>query len=160
MASNKPGGRNIAYLNPGESARLLGVDRTTFDALVKEGRIRKFPGVLHETFYRRTDLEKLRNELQSAVPASAGEPTSAAVEPPVREEKPLVVAPRKKDQGKLIESRLSADSRWRDISYEDIDTWLKQLSPDGYERNKQHARRVMQKLQSIEQALTQRQNQA
>ena len=58
---SKPGGARFAFMDAGEAARRLGVDRVTLDQWVKEGRIRTHRGVGREAFFRTADVEALYN---------------------------------------------------------------------------------------------------
>lgn len=43
--TSKPGGRGFAFIDAGEAARRLGIDRVTLDQWIKEGRIKPHRGV-------------------------------------------------------------------------------------------------------------------
>jgi len=144
---SKPSGGRFAFVDAGETARRLGIDRVTLDQWVKDGRIRPHRGVGRDVFFRAADVEALYNEmhptseLAEAVAnderESAGETVAAG---PVR---------KKQDPQMRIYLRLQADAKWYDTSEEDILTWFKQLAPDGYERNKRNAEHTIKKLQYL-----------
>ncbi len=141
----KPGGR-LAFIDAGEAARMLGIDRVTLDQWVREGRLKSHRGVGREAFFRTSEVEALYNELhpsaELAEAVAADERESAGVEEksPVR---------KKQDPQMRVYLRLQADAKWYDISEEDIQTWFQQLAPDGYERNKRNAEHTIKKLQYL-----------
>jgi excisionase family DNA binding protein len=143
---NKPGGR-FAFVDAGETARRLGIDRVTLDQWIKDGRIKTHRGVGREAFFRSADVEALYNELHptaalaEAVAADESESAGEAAPPgPVR---------KKQDPQMRVYLRLQADAKWYDTSEEDIRTWFNQLAPDGYERNKRNAEHSIKKLQFL-----------
>jgi excisionase family DNA binding protein len=143
---NKAGGR-FAFLDAGETARRLGVDRVTLEQWVRDGRIRTYRGVGRDAFFRSSDVEALSNELHpvselaDAIAAdeseSAGETTTGS---PAR---------KKQDPQMRVYLRLQADAKWYDVSEEEIHSWFQQLSPDGYERNKRNTEHTIKKLQYL-----------
>jgi excisionase family DNA binding protein len=143
----KPGGGRFAFIDAGEAARRLGIDRVTLDQWIKDGRLRPHRGVGRDVFFRSADVEALYNELH---------PTSelaAAIAEDERESSgetaPTAPTRKKQDPQMRVYLRLQADAKWYDISEEDILTWFKQLAPDGYERNKRNAQHTVKKLQYL-----------
>jgi excisionase family DNA binding protein len=144
----RPGGARFAFMDAGEAARRLGIDRITLEQWTRAGRIKAHRGVGKDVFYRTSDVEALYNELHpaselaEAVEAdereSAGEPQGTAA--PAR---------KKQDPQMRVYLRLQADAKWYDISEEDIRTWFQQLAPDSYERNKRNAEHTIKKLQYL-----------
>ncbi len=144
---NKPAGR-FAFLDAGETARRLGVDRVTLNAWVKEGRIKTHRGVGREAFFRSGDVEALYNELHPATElaeAVAADERESASEVQTQPE-PLR---KKQDPQMRVYLRLQADAKWFDLSEEDIRFWFQQLAPDGYERNKRNVEHTIKKLQYL-----------
>ena len=143
---SKPGSGRFAFVDAGEAARILGVDRMTLDQWVREGRLKSHRGVGRESFFRTADIEALNNELhpspELAEAVAADERESEGIE-----EKPL--ARKKQDPQMRVYLRLQADAKWYDVSEEDIHTWFQQLAPDGYERNKRTAEHTIKKLQYL-----------
>jgi excisionase family DNA binding protein len=143
---NRPGGKRFAFVDAGEAARQLGVDRITIEKWVKEGRVRNYGGVGREGFFRLSDLEALYKELHpsaelaEAVAADERESAGEQVQQPGR---------KKQDPQMRVYLRLQADAKWYDISEEDIRTWFQQLSPDGYDRNKRNVEHTIKKLQYL-----------
>lgn len=150
MMVGKPGGGGgrFAFLDAGEVARRLGIDRVTLQQWTRDGRIKGMRGVGKDVFYRASDVEALQNELHPAAELakaveadereSAGE--TAATKTPVR---------KKQEPQMRVYLRLQADAKWYDISEEDIRVWFQQLAPDGYERNKRNAEHTLKKLQYL-----------
>ena len=146
-----PGGARFAFVDAGEAARMLGVDRVTLDQWVREGRIKPHRGVGRDSFFRTADLQALYNELHPATELAeaiaADERDSAGEQETGAETKGL--ARRKQDPQMRVYLRLQADAKWYDISEDDIREWFKQLAPDGYERNKKNAEHTIKKLQLL-----------
>lgn len=145
---NKPvgPGARFAFVDAGEAARQLGIDRIMLEQWVKDGRIKARRGVGRESFFRTSDVQALYSELHpetelaEAVEADERESAGEAPAAPVR---------KKQDPQMRVYLRLQADAKWFDISQEDIQTWAKQLAPDGYERNKRNAEHTIGKLQYL-----------
>ena len=146
---NRPG--RFAFVDAGEAARMLGIDRVTLDQWIRDGRIKAHRGVGRDSFFRTADLEALYNELHPAAELaeaiaadeqeSAGSATGKLLMPtPVR---------KKQDPQMRVYLRLQADAKWYDTSEEDIRVWFQQLAPDGYERNKRNAEHSIKKLQYL-----------
>jgi helix-turn-helix protein len=142
----KPGSGRFAFIDAGEAARLLGIDRVMLDQWVRDGRLKPHRGVGREAFFRTSEVETLYNELhpsaELAEAVAADERESAG-----GEEK--VPARKKQDPQMRVYLRLQADAKWYDISEEDIHTWFQQLATDGYERNKRNAEHTIKKLQYL-----------
>ncbi len=144
---NKPGGGRFAFMDAGEVARRLGIDRVTLDQWVSEGRIKTHRGVGREAFFRTAEVEALYNELHpaaelaAAVAADEEESASTSTSPaPTR---------KKQDPQMRVYLRLQADAKWYDTSEDDIRAWFQQLAPDGYERNKRNAEQTIKRLQFL-----------
>lgn len=143
---SKAGSGRFAFIDAGEAARRLGIDRLTLDQWVKDGRIRPYrngPSV----FFRVNDVEAIYKELHpdaelaQAVAADESENAGTA--------KPLGLVKRQQDPQMRVYLRLQADAKWYDISEADIRAWFQQLSPDGYDRNKRNAEHTIKKLQFL-----------
>jgi excisionase family DNA binding protein len=143
---SKPGGQRFAFIDAGEAARRLGIDRVTLDQWVKDGRIKPYRGVGRDVFFRSSDVEALYNELHpaaelaEAIASDERESAGETVQGPVR---------KKQDPQMRVYLRLQADAKWYDISEDDIRAWFQQLAPDGYERNKRNAEHTIKKLQFL-----------
>jgi hypothetical protein len=144
---SKSGSGHFAFVDAGETARRLGIDRVTLELWVKEGRIKTHRGVGREAFFRASDVEALYKELHPATELAAAvavdESESAG------KSSPVAAARKKQDPQMRVYLRLQADAKWYDISEEDICFWFQQLAPDGYERNKRNAEHTIRKLQYL-----------
>ena len=143
---SKPGSGRFAFIDAGEAARRLGIDRVTLEQWIKDGRIKPYRGVGRDVFFRSADVEALYNELHpatelaEAIAADERESAGEATQGPVR---------KKQDPQMRVYLRLQADAKWYDTSEDDIRTWFQQLAPDGYERNKRNAEHTIKKLQFL-----------
>ena len=143
---SRPGGGRFAFVDAGEAARMLGIDRVTLEQWVRDGRIKPHRGVGKDVFFRSADVQALYNELHpatelaEAVAADERESAGEAEKGPPR---------KKQDPQMRVYLRLQADAKWYDTSEEDIHTWFRQLAPDGYERNKRNAEHTIKKLQFL-----------
>jgi len=149
---NNPGpvGGGFAFLDAGETARRLRIDRTTLDQWVRDGRIKAYRGVGRDSFFKATEVETLYKELHPeaalAQAVAEDERDSAAA----GTAQPMQLTVRKKQDPQMrVYLRLQADAKWYDTSEEDIRTWFQQLAPDGYERNKKNADHTIKKLQYL-----------
>ena len=145
---SKPGGGRFAFIDAGEAARQLRIDRVTLDQWVRDGRIKPYRGVGKDAFFRASDDEALYNELYPssdlAEAVAADERESAG-----EEEKEKGPARKKQDPQMRVYLRLQADAKWYDVSEEDIRTWFQELAPVCYERNKRNAEHTIKKLQFL-----------
>jgi len=144
-----PARGRFAFMDAGETAKRLGIDRVTLDQWIKEGRIKTHRGVGRDVFFRSSDVEALYNELHPRVELAdaiaadereSGENVAAVAQPAAR---------KKQDPQMRVYLRLQADAKWYDISEEDIRSWFQQLAPDGYERNKRNVEHTIRKLQFL-----------
>ena len=146
---NRPG--RFAFVDAGEAARMLGIDRVTLEQWIRDGRIKAHRGVGRDSFFRTADIDALNSELHPAAELAeaiaADEQESAGNAPG----KLLMPGPvrKKQDPQMRVYLRLQADAKWYDTSEEDIRAWFQQLAPDGYERNKRNAEHSIKKLQYL-----------
>ncbi|GCE04413.1 helix-turn-helix domain-containing protein [Dictyobacter aurantiacus] len=143
----KPGSGRFAFVDAGDAARRLGVDRVTLDLWVKEGRIKTHRGVGRDVFFRAGDVEALYNELHPT--AEMAQAVAEDEQETAEEASPARPARKKQDPQMRVYLRLQADAKWYDISEDDIRFWFQQLAPDGYERNKRNAEHSIKKLQFL-----------
>jgi len=149
---NNPGptGRRFAFLDAGETARQLQIDRTTLDQWVRDGRIKAYRGVGKDSFFKSAEVEALYKELHpeaalaAAVAADERDSANAGTAQPMQ-----LTVRKKQDPQMRVYLRLQADAKWYDTSEEDIRAWFQQLAPDGYERNKTNAEHTIKKLQYL-----------
>lgn len=123
---------NFRFIDLPTSAERLGITRNQLLQIVDEGRIKPFTGSGQQSVFRASDVDRLAQELgraaQAAAEAETAE-TSAETETPAPGGRP-----RRRDPIKLIGTRLSMDSRWAEITDEDVATWVDALEPVQFER--------------------------
>jgi hypothetical protein len=136
---SKPGGK-FAFLDDSEVLRRLGIDRKTLEQFVKEGRLRTYGGVGKGAFFRASEVEALYAVLHPEV-----------LEEPAEEASPAEVKPTRPghDPAMRVHLRLQADLKWFDIREEDIAAWMRELSPEAYQRQRSTILQVIGKLQHI-----------
>ncbi len=147
---NNPGagGGRFAFLDAGETARKLQIDRITLDHWVRDGRLRAYRGVGRDSFFKVSDIEALYKELHPA--ASLAQAVAEDERESAAGSQPMQLMVRKKQDPQMrVYLRLQADAKWYDVSEEDIRIWFQQLAPDGYERNKKNAEHSIKKLQYL-----------
>src|SRR6266700_2001276 len=123
---NKPGGR-FAFVDAGETARRLGIDRVTLEQWIKDGRIKPHRGVGRDSFFRTADIEALYSELHPTpeqAEAIAADDVGAQFIAPSSGPQLMMPTPAKKKQDPQMRVylRLQADAKWYDTSEEDIRT--------------------------------------
>jgi len=143
---SKPGSGRFAFVDAGEAARMLGVDRVTLDQWIRDGRLKSHRGVGRESFFRTADIEALYNELYPSAELAEAVAADEREGEDVEEKAP---ARKKQDPQMRVYLRLQADAKWYDVSEEDIRTWFQQLAPDGYDRNQRNAEHTIKKLQFL-----------
>ena len=142
------------------SAERLGLTRTQLLQWVDEGRIKPFSGKGQQSVFRASDVDRLARETGEAAGLAAQADEAALVDDQATAQssgKPARV--RRRDPVKLIGTRLSMDSRWAEISDEDIATWLDAIERVQFERVRKVAnlsierlRRVLEMMDAFEKA--------
>ncbi|SRR5579884_2135640 len=140
------------FIDEVDAQRQLGVDRLTFEELMRTKRLREVtPG-----FFRRTDVAKLRAELHPDVEAEDAEVASLPLDssqsaPSPAASTPSAAPPKKKghEPAMRVHLRLTADLKWYDIGDADLRAWFDQLRPDAYERQRANARFVIARMEQI-----------
>lgn len=128
----------FSFLDEGEALRRLGVDRDTLLTLVREKRLRAYPGVGKGNFYRLRDIDALNADLHD----EAVTPASAEGEAPTTGRKVF-------DPAYKVHVRLQADLKWYDLEDEDLKAWVREMHADGYPRQRANISAVMNKLQRL-----------
>jgi excisionase family DNA binding protein len=153
MMMSRSGGARFAFLDAGETARRLGIDRVTLDQWIRDGRIKAYKGVGRDSFFKTSEVDALYSELHPAAELAAAvaedERETAAAEAGAGQTIQLTPRRKQHDPQMKVYLRLQADAKWYDITEEDISTWFKQLSPEGYERNKRNVEQTIKKLQYL-----------
>jgi hypothetical protein len=89
-------------------------------------------------FFRLNEVEALARELHGAAEAAAGEAAEAAP-----------------GKGKLFDPaykvhvRLQADLKWYDLRDDDLRAWVREMTADGYSRQRANITMVMERLQRL-----------
>src|SRR5579863_1268130 len=149
---NNPGmsGSRFAFLDAGETAHRLEIDRVTLDQWVRDGRLKAYKGVGRDSFYKVADIDALYQSLhpEAALAKAVAEDEQDSAN--AAKGQPMQLTVRKKQEPQMrVYLRLQADAKWYDTSEEDIRAWFQQLAPDGYERNKKNALHSIKKLQYL-----------
>jgi hypothetical protein len=130
------------------AAEHLGITRTELLAWVDQGRINPFSGKGQQSVFRRADVERLAGEARATAEAEAAE--AATAEATGDAETPAEGGRRRRrDPIKLMGTRLSMDSRWAEMSDQDIATWLDALEPVQYDRIRKVANIAIERLQRV-----------
>ncbi len=133
---NRPS--KFSFVDEGEAVRRLDVDRDTLLTFVREKRLKAYPGVGKGNFYRLSEVDALAQELRGAE-AEAAEESAEAV-------------PAK---GKLFDPaykvhvRLQADLKWYDLRDDELRAWVRELTADGYARQRGNITMVIERLQRL-----------
>ncbi len=135
---NRPS--RFAFVDEGEAVRRLDIDRDTLLALVREKRLRAYPGVGKESFYRVSDIERLAVELHPDQGKQGA--TANADEEGVSTRKVF-------DPAYKVHVRLLADLKWYDLTDDDLAAWVRELHPDGYLRQRTNITNVVERLQRL-----------
>lgn len=134
---NRPS--KFSFIDEGEAARRMDVDRDTLLRFVREKRLKAYPGVGKGSFYRLNEVEALARELHGASEESVeAEPAEGAPG------KPKLFDPAYK-----VHVRLLADLKWYDLSDNDLRGWVKEMTDDGYTRQRANIMMVIERLQRL-----------
>jgi len=135
---NRPS--KFSFIDESEAVRRLDVDRDTLLGFVREKRLKAYPGVGKGNFYRLSDVDALATELRPQREAPE-EAASGAEQPPIR--------------GKLFDPaykvhvRLQADLKWYDLSDDELRAWVREMTADGYNRQRANITMVIERLQRL-----------
>jgi len=121
---------------------------------VAERRIKPFSGSGQQSVFRAADVERLAQDLglgESAALETVAEVAQpeAGTEAEETQRVPSTARRKRRDPIKLIGTRLSMDSRWAEISDEDIATWLDAIEPVQHERVRKVANLAIERLQRL-----------
>ena len=123
-----------AFVDAVYAAQMLHVTTDVVLDLVKSGRLRRFGGRPDNPFVRSADVAAL-----------AGDLGVQQVEEPAR---------RVKSASARVQSRLTADSRWADITEEDIRDWATRADSARRQAARKAANLAQQRLQTVIQVLS------
>ncbi len=140
------------FLDDTDAQRQLGVDRLTFEELLRSGRLRPVSSSGEKThFFRAADVARLRGELHPESEAEDADSTAQPTDGSLLVTPAAPPAPAKKghDPAMRVHLRLTADLKWYDISDDDVRAWFDQLRPDAYERQRANASFVISRMRRI-----------
>lgn len=126
------GPSNFRFIDDTDAQRQLGVDRLTFQELLRSKRLRPVSSQGTIQFFRAGDLVKLRAELNPETEAEDAAERAQDATPSAEDKKPV----KKHDPAMRVHLRLQADLKWYDISDTDLQAWFDQVHPDTYERRR------------------------
>jgi hypothetical protein len=131
----------FSFVDEGEAVRRLNVDRETLLELVASKRLRAYPGVGKGNFFRVGDLEKLAVELH---PALVAPPSLQGVDllNPANQR-------RQHDPAYRVHLRLQADLKWYDLTDEDLQSYVRELHPAAYEKQRSNVTSVIERLERL-----------
>lgn len=139
---------NFRFLDDTDAQRFLGVDRITFQELIRSKRLRPVSGQGTIQFFRAGDVAQLRGELdQELADRQAAE--STATTDAEGEAAPTARKKKAQDPAMRVHARMTADLRWYDIPDSDIQAWFDQLHPDTWERRRANAQFVKERMEQI-----------
>ncbi|HUY76200.1 MAG TPA: hypothetical protein VMV29_05490 [Ktedonobacterales bacterium] len=138
---NRP--NRFSFIDEGEVVRRLDVDRDTVLAFVREGRLRAYPGVGKGSFYRVSEVDALAVTLRGAQAEQAGQTTDADANATGASTRKVF------DPAYKVHVRMQADLKWYDLADEELQAWVRELHPDGYERQRTNVTQVIAKLQRL-----------
>jgi len=126
--------------------------RNSLLELVGEGKIKPFTGSGQQSIFRASDVERLAGELQADSQRLIDQAAEAA--PPEGEEnasEPAASSGRRRRRVpiKLMGTRLSTDSRWAEMTDQDIEVWLDALEPVQFERVRKVCGIAIERLQHV-----------
>jgi hypothetical protein len=133
---NRPS--KFSFIDEGEAVRRLDVDRDTLLTLVREKRLKSYPGVGKGAFFRLSEVEALARELHGAADEAAG----GEVEAPPTKGKLF-------DPAYKVHVRLQADLKWYDLRDEELRAWVREMTADGYSRQRANITMVIERLQRL-----------
>ncbi len=131
------------------AAEELGMSRLELLRLVDEGRINPFSGKGQQSVFRRADVEMLATEIRVNAEAEAAAATASEETAETAPEGAERGRRRRRDPIQLMGTRLSMDSRWAEMSDQDIATWLDALEPVQYDRIRKVADVAIERLQRV-----------
>ena len=135
---NRPS--KFSFIDESEAVRRLDVDRDTLLGFVREKRLKAYPGVGKGNFYRLSDVDALATELRPQREAPE-EAASGAEQPPIRG--------KLFDPAYTVHVRLQADLKWYDLSDDELRAWVREMTADGYNRQRANITMVIERLQRL-----------
>jgi len=122
------------FIDAAYAADLLHVSLDTILDLIREGKLTRFSGSASNPFLRSQDVLALAREL-----GAASEP-----EPPKRV----------KSASAKVQTRLTADARWADITVDEIQDWAARADAPRRQAARKAAATAKERLEKVLQALS------
>jgi hypothetical protein len=122
------------FIDAAGAAEILRIPLDAVLDLIGEGRLRTFGGKAANPFVRSADVSVLAAELGIA--------TTGAAEPK-----------RVKSASTRVQTRLTADARWADVSESDIRDWVRRVDPARRQAGKVAATTAVERLQMFLRAI-------
>ncbi|HEX9037284.1 MAG TPA: hypothetical protein VF808_09880 [Ktedonobacterales bacterium] len=127
----------FSFIDEGEAVRRLDVDRDTLLTFVREKRLRAYQGVGKGAFFRLADVEALARDLHGAAAEVEAETGAAPAKGKLF------------DPAYKVHVRLLADLKWYDLSDDDLRAWVREMTADGYTRQRANITMVAERLQRL-----------
>ncbi len=146
---------NFRFIDDVDAQRQLGVDRLTFEQLVRDGRLKVVSRQGAMMFFRAAEIAKLRDALhpetvEEESDTAPGDPPGATIPDAAPPAATAAKAARKTHEPAMrVHLRLTADLKWYDISDADLQAWFDQTVPEAYERYRANATFVIRRMQHI-----------
>lgn len=146
------------FIDLPDAAQRLSITRLQLLEWIEAGKIKPFMGKGQTSVFRSADVERLAQELglPSRQPTEqAPAETQPDTDTPSDDDASDSSAPRptlrrkRRDPIKLIGTRLSMDSRWAEISDEDIATWLDSIEAVQFDRVRRVAHLTIERLNRV-----------
>jgi hypothetical protein len=153
--SAMPPPTGFKFIDLPDAAQTLGITRLQMLEWVEQGKIKPFMGKGQSSVFRRVDVEKLAAALgigaaevaEEAAPEGVQEAQETAQDSATGA--PATIRRKRRDPIKLIGTRLSMDSRWAEISDEDIATWLDAIEAVQFDRVRRVAHLAIERLNHV-----------
>lgn len=127
----------FSFVDEGEAVRILGVDRDTLLTFVREKRLRAYKsGIVN--YYRTQDLDKLLSELRAEAAAERATTDQTAS-----------TGRKVFDPAYKVHVRLQADLKWYELEDADLRAWVREMTSDGYTRQRANISMVIARLQRM-----------
>jgi hypothetical protein len=145
---------SFKFIDLPTSAEQLGISRNELLQWVDEGRIKPFHGKGQQSIFRAGDVQRLAQEVGAAAQAGQASAEAAPEAKPDGAATPMEAKrTKRRDAIKLMGTRLSMDSRWAEMSDQDITTWLDALEPVQFERIHKVTAIAIERLQRVQEMM-------
>ena len=132
----------FSFVDEGEAVRRLNVSRETLLELVANKRLRAYPGVGKGNFFRVGDLDRLAEELHPVKETPPATMRGVDLLNPATQR-------RQHDPAYKVHLRLQADLKWYDLTDDDLQTYVRELHPAAYEKQRSNVMSVVERLERL-----------